>query len=120
VVPGDLLILEPAWRNFFENPKTVQYVHRAVAYLLLAAALWHMIDARRRQPGTTHARRALVLFHLVLLQAGIGILTLVMIVPPHLALLHQAMALGVLGFAAAHWRGTRGPYPLHTDIAVRA
>ena len=43
-----------------------------------------------------------------------------MVVPPHMALLHQAMALLVLGFAAAHWRGARGPYPLHTDIAVGA
>jgi cytochrome c oxidase assembly protein subunit 15 len=119
VVPGDLIVNEPAWRNFFENPKMVQFEHRVAAYLLLAAALWHMIDTRRRQPGTTHARRALVLFHLILVQAAIGILTLTMYVQPHLALLHQAVALGVLGFAAAHWRGTRGPYPLNTEIAVR-
>ena len=75
-----------------------------------------MIAARRRQRGTTHARRALVLFHLVLLQAAIGITTLVLVVPLHWALAHQAMALVVLGFAAAHWRGTKGPYPLPADV----
>ena len=32
-------------------------------------------------------------------------------VPLHLALTHQAVALIVLGFAAAHWRGTKGSYP---------
>jgi heme a synthase len=120
VVPGDLLVTEPAWRNIFENPKMVQFEHRVAAYLLLAAALWHMIDTRRRQPGSTHARRALVLFHLILIQAAIGILTLTTYVQPHLALLHQAVALGVLGFAAAHWRGTKGAYPLNTEIAVRS
>jgi cytochrome c oxidase assembly protein subunit 15 len=26
--------------------------------------------------------------------------------------MHQGMALVVLGFAAAHWRGTKGEYPL--------
>ena len=78
-----------------------------------------MIATRRREPGTTHARRALVLFHLVLIQAAIGIATLMMQVPLHLALLHQGFALVVLGFAAAHWRGTKGAYPLPTDIAVR-
>jgi cytochrome c oxidase assembly protein subunit 15 len=119
VIPEDLMVMEPAWRNFFENPKMVQFMHRLVAYLLLAAALWHMIDTRRREAGTTHARRALVLFHLILGQAAIGVATLAMNVQPHLALLHQAMALGVLGFAAAHWRGARGPYPLQTDIAIR-
>jgi cytochrome c oxidase assembly protein subunit 15 len=118
VVPGDLLVIEPAWRNFFENPKTVQYVHRLGAYLVLAAALWHMLATWRRQPGTTHARRALILFHLVLLQAAVGVATLMMQMPPHLALTHQAVALVVLGFSAAHWRGTKGSYPLHTAIAA--
>src|SRR4029077_9226640 len=32
VVPGDLFVIDPAWRNFFENPKTVQFMHRIGAY----------------------------------------------------------------------------------------
>ena len=119
VIPGDLLVIEPAWRNFFENPKTVQFVHRLGAYTLFVLALWHMIATRRRLSGTTHARRALVLFHLVLIQAAIGIAALMMQMPLHWALLHQGFALVVLGFAAAHWRGTKGAYPLPMDIAVR-
>jgi len=38
--------------------------------------------------------------------------------PLNWALLHQGVALIVLGFAAAHWRGTKGSYPLPTEIAV--
>ncbi|WP_245436101.1 COX15/CtaA family protein [Mesorhizobium tamadayense] len=120
VVPADLLLLEPAWLNFFENPKSVQFVHRLGAYTLFVAALWHMIATWRRQPGTTHARRAALLFLLVLVQASIGIGTLLMQVPLHMALTHQGFALIVLGFAAAHWRGTKGAYPLPYQIAVRA
>jgi len=71
MVPGDLFVIEPAWRNLFENPKTVQFVHRIGAYTLFVLALWHMVSTRRRRPGTTHARRALVLCCLVLVQAGI-------------------------------------------------
>jgi cytochrome c oxidase assembly protein subunit 15 len=119
VVPGDLFVIDPAWRNLFENPKTVQFVHRCGAYLLFALALWHMISTRLHLPGTTHARRALLLFVLVLIQAAIGIGTLVTQVPLHLALTHQAFALIVLGFAAAHWRGAKGSYPLPIEIAVR-
>ena len=118
VVPDHLFVIEPAWRNFFENPKTVQFVHRAGAYAVLLLALWHMIATGRKLRGTTHARRAVVFFHLVLVQAAIGIATLVMQMPLHWALLHQGFALVVLGFAAAHWRGTKGAYPLPTDIAV--
>ena len=119
IIPGDLFVLEPAWRNFFENPKLVQFVHRLGAYVVFAAALWHMIATRRRQPGTTHARRALVLFHIVLLQAVVGIAALLTQAHLHVALTHQALALIVLGFAAAHWRGTKGAYPLPTDVVVR-
>jgi cytochrome c oxidase assembly protein subunit 15 len=119
IIPGDLLILEPAWRNFFESPKTVQFVHRLGAYTVFAVALWHMIATRRRLPGSTHARRATLLFVLVLVQASIGIGTLLMHVPLHMALTHQGFALIVLGFAAAHWRGTKGAYPLPHQIAVR-
>ena len=118
VIPGDMLIIEPVWRNFFENPKTVQFVHRTGAYAVLLLALWHMIATGRKLRGTTHARRAVVLFHLVLVQAVIGIATLLMQMPLHWALLHQGFALVVLGFAAAHWRGAKGAYPLPTEIVV--
>lgn len=119
LVPGDLLLLQPAWRNFFESPKTVQFVHRIGAYVVFLAALWHMVATWRRLPGTTHARRATLLFVLVLLQASIGVATLVMEVPLHLALTHQAFALIVLGFASAHWRGTKGSYPMPTRPPMR-
>ena len=119
LVPDDLLLLQPAWRNFFESPKTVQFVHRIGAYVVFLAALWHMVATWRRRPGTTHARRATLLFVLVLLQASIGVATLVMEVPLHLALTHQAFALIVLGFASAHWRGTKGSYPLPTRPPMR-
>ncbi|ESY42122.1 COX15/CtaA family protein [Mesorhizobium sp. RSR380A] len=120
VIPSDLLLLEPAWRNLFENPKTVQFVHRLGAYTVFAVALWHMIATRRRLPGTTHARRATLLFLLVLVQASIGIGTLLMQVPLHMALTHQAFALVLLGFAAAHWRGNKGAYPLPTRPPMNA
>ena len=116
LLPADLFIQEPFWINFFENAKTVQFTHRTGAYVLFGLALWHLVATRRRQPGTTHARRALVLFSLVVVQALVGIVTLVLVVPLHWALVHQGMALLVLGFAAAHWRGTKGPYPLPTAI----
>lgn len=112
LVPGGLFAQTPAWINIFENPKMVQFIHRIGAYVILALALWHAIATWRAEPGSTHARRATLQVVLVVLQAAIGIVTLIMVVPIGWALLHQGMALVVLGFATAHWRATKGPAPL--------
>ncbi|WP_086994084.1 COX15/CtaA family protein [Rhizobium sullae] len=119
IIPSDLLIQQPAWINFFENPKTVQFIHRAGAYALFALALINMVIALRAAPQTTHARRAVVLFALVALQAAIGIATLLLQVPLHWGLLHQAGALVVLGFAVANWRAFYGEFPRDTIVAER-
>jgi cytochrome c oxidase assembly protein subunit 15 len=52
------------------------------------------------------ARRAAALAAMALLQAGLGVATLLLVVPIGMALAHQAMALLLLGAAAAHWRAT--------------
>lgn len=118
LIPGDLFVIDPAWHNLFENPKTVQFVHRIGAYTVLLVALWHAFYVAQHEPGTTHARRAAILLALVILQAGVGIGALLTQVDLHWALTHQALALVVLGFAAAHWRGTKGAYPLPGNVAV--
>lgn len=119
VVPGDLFIQQPFWINLFENPKTVQFIHRFGAYTLFAIALINMVIALRAAASTTHARRAVVLFVLITIQAAIGITTLLLEVPLHWGLLHQAGALVVFGFAVANWRGYYGEYPRATVIAER-
>jgi cytochrome c oxidase assembly protein subunit 15 len=104
VVPGDLFVQQPWWINLFENPKTVQFVHRLGAYLVLAVAVGHAVAASRADPGTTHARRAVLLLLMIVAQAALGITALLLVVPFGWALLHH-------GFAVAHWRGTVGEYP---------
>jgi len=36
IIPNDLWVQTPFWINAFENPKTVQFIHRMSAYALLA------------------------------------------------------------------------------------
>ncbi|MCQ2004629.1 COX15/CtaA family protein [Rhizobium sp. NRK18] len=119
LIPGGLFVQHPAWINLFENPKTVQFVHRCGAYLLFAVALWQMVWFAKKAPGTTHARRAAVFFGLVTIQAALGVATLLTQVDLHTALTHQGGALIVLGFAVAHWRGIYGEYPRPIEVAVR-
>ncbi|MCQ8781472.1 COX15/CtaA family protein [Mangrovibrevibacter kandeliae] len=120
LVPAGLFVMSPWWRNLFENVMTVQFVHRCGAYLLLTVAVLHAVAAWAQAPGSTHARRATVLALLVAGQASLGITTLLLQVPIGWALLHQAGALLVLGFAVAHWRGLAGPYPQVFRLAVRS
>jgi cytochrome c oxidase assembly protein subunit 15 len=99
-VPPELLMLDPWWKNFFWNMATVQFDHRLTAYVLVAAVglLWWKLH--RVDDAPPRARRAVLLFAALLaVQVGLGIATLLLVVPLHLAATHQASA--VLVFAAA-------------------
>jgi heme a synthase len=101
---SQLLFNEPWWRNFFENPLTVQFDHRLVAYALLATAIWHAVDVTRTLPRGAAHRSALALACTITLQAALGILTLLAQAPLWLALMHQGMAMIVLTVAVLHAR----------------
>jgi len=116
LVPGGLFVQSPFWINLFENPKTVQFAHRLGAYLLLALAIWQAVFVLRAEQRTTHTRRAVLFALLVMVQAAIGITTLLMVVPIDVALTHQGIALILLFFACAHWRAAKGPYPMPGDV----
>ncbi|SDK09118.1 MULTISPECIES: COX15/CtaA family protein [Bradyrhizobium] len=90
---------EPWWRNLFDNTLTVQFEHRMTAYALLALAILHAIDAVRSRAGAAVVGGAGWLVAAILLQATLGILTLLRQVPIDLALTHQAVAIVVLTLA---------------------
>jgi cytochrome c oxidase assembly protein subunit 15 len=105
--PSQLMFNAPWWRNFFENPLTVQFDHRMVAYALLAAVMLHAVDAVRIL--RSGAGGALALAAAVTLQAALGISTLLAQAPLGLALMHQAMAMIVLTLAVLHARALAAP-----------
>ena len=96
LVPSGLFAQHPWWVNFGENVATVQFSHRMAAYALVAAAAWAAWQARTRARGSAAARRAALILAAVLVQAGLGIATLLLQVPIAVALLHQAGAVIVL------------------------
>ncbi len=93
-----LFLLEPWWRNIFENVLAVQFNHRMTAYLLWFAALGYALYQMRNAA----AREAWILFALVMAQAVLGIVTLLYAVPLALGLAHQAGAVVVLAYASWH------------------
>jgi heme a synthase len=102
-IPAGLLIMEPVWRNLFENAMTVQFTHRMTAYLVILAVLAHWLLTPMRRQSDNAARRALNwLVIAIFVQAIMGVWTLLAQVPIHLGLIHQGGALVVLAFALAH------------------
>ncbi|MCX7308602.1 MAG: COX15/CtaA family protein [Afipia sp.] len=96
----DRLFFEtPWWRNFFDNMLTVQFSHRMIAYVLLAAAIYHAIDAMRLRANTVVTSGACWLLASIVLQVAIGVATLLHQVPIDMGVAHQANAIVVLTLA---------------------
>lgn len=92
-VPADIFRLTPVWRNFFENLPLVQLDHRLLAILtvLTVLALWAAI--LRFAVGRALRRALNALAAIALIQAGLGVATLLLYVPVPLGAAHQAGAL---------------------------
>ncbi len=106
---------QPLWRNFFENHLTVQFNHRMLAYGMVAIAVWHVYDMRRATADRDLRALASLYLSLLLIQAFIGIATLLYAVPIALALAHQATAILLLTVATLQAaRLNRSAEPKHS------
>jgi len=101
VVPPEILMLAPWWKNFFWNMATVQFDHRMLAWILAFAVPWFGWRVWRAAVPPRARGRAASLVAMLAVQIGLGIATLVNVVPLPLAALHQAGAVVVFGLALA-------------------
>jgi heme a synthase len=88
ILPSGAFDLEPAWRNFLENPALVQFNHRLLGYVLvtLGALAW----ARSRKSSMVHIRRAFDAMGIALVvQLALGIATVLHAAPWQIAIVHQ-------------------------------
>ncbi|MQA66056.1 MAG: heme A synthase [Alphaproteobacteria bacterium] len=93
LVPDGLLMLDPVWRNPFENVAMVQFDHRVLAVTSVFAVLWLGLRAARSMAAGRPRTAALASAAMVLLQGALGITTLVLVVPVSLGAAHQAGAM---------------------------
>ena len=91
IVPPDIFLIEPLWRNFFENVPLVQLDHRllamltALAVILIWAAAFRWLGPVSARAGCSTRQQVAVLVQFVL-----GIATLLTFVPVPLGAAHQA------------------------------
>lgn len=92
-LPPGLFDMSPLYLNFLENPVTIQFDHRMIAYLLMLYIPFVWLRAR----SYTLSNRTRNAFHLMLIifviQILLGITTLVFEVPVSLGAAHQGGAL---------------------------
>lgn len=98
-IPSDIAAMQPWWRNMFENPTTTQFNHRILGTTTLVSILITWLISRRAvlPPRARLAVNCLAAMSGV--QVGLGITTLLMYVPPHLAVTHQFGSLTLLSIA---------------------
>ena len=98
-VPSGLGEAQPWVLNLFENPLTVQFDHRMLGYTVVLATILQSGCLALRREAPELVTSAFILMCLALLQATLGVWTLLLAVPIELGLAHQASA--ILLFAAA-------------------
>lgn len=103
-VPGAVTAAKPFVNNFTENIAGIQFIHRTLAVILFAYVwfLWF----RTRKTDLTKAQKKGVewMTYCIILQFLLGVLTILMMVPVWLGLLHQlgAVLLMLASLYTAH------------------
>jgi len=110
LLPEGMAHLSPWYLNLTENLGVIQLNHRLLAYVLLALALWQAASIARSADDDGLVRSALVLAAGTLVQAGLGIATLLGAqggIPIGLGLFHQGGAAALLAIAVWHLHAVR-------------
>jgi cytochrome c oxidase assembly protein subunit 15 len=110
LVPSGLGAVSPWYLNLFENPLTVQFDHRMLGYAVVAAALAQAIWLAVKAAPQALIWSASTLALFAVLQATLGVWTLLLAVPIVLGLAHQAGAIAVFAAGLYHvWLARRVP-----------
>ncbi len=99
-LPSGWLAIQPAWKNLFENPVMIQFIHRSIAVLVVIAVLSSFALSLKQSFSTLNGWVVLIM----VAQVCLGISALVLRVPLALGAAHQAGAVALLASAlvAAH------------------
>ncbi|MAC78614.1 MAG: heme A synthase [Rhodobacteraceae bacterium] len=113
IFPPNAFFADPFWRNFFESPGLVQFIHRIVGYLVAAFGVVVWLRGRRStHPRTRGAFN--VMAAVLALQVVLGIMTVLYGAPAHIAIVHQLGAVAL--FTAILRARFLSLYPIATSL----
>jgi cytochrome c oxidase assembly protein subunit 15 len=120
-VPPGLGDASPWYLNLFENPLTVQFEHRMLGYAVVLAALGQLAWLALKGAAQPLLGSAFTLALFALLQAALGVWTLLLSVPIALGLAHQAGAIALFSVALYHfWLARHAGATPETYVAASA
>jgi len=120
-VPPGLGESSPWYLNLFENPLTVQFEHRMLGYAVVLAALGQLAWLALKGAAQPLVGSAFTLALFALLQAALGVWTLLLSVPIALGLAHQAGAIALFSVALYHfWLARHAGATPETHVAASA
>lgn len=86
----------PVWKNFVEGKSGVQFVHRYLAYFVVAMIFFIWYKTKNMNLTKPQKQGINLLLVLVITQFTLGVFTLIMHVPVTLGVLHQVVAFFLL------------------------
>ncbi len=96
-VADSVVAMKPLWINFVEGMAGVQFIHRYLAYAVVALILFIFYKGKRSELIMGQTASLNILLSAVILQFVLGVFTLIHAVPIGLGLLHQLGAFLLLG-----------------------
>ena len=88
-IPDGLFSISVWYLNFFENPLTIHFDHRMLAYILCVVIFIQFIHINKKFSGTSYKNSSLCLVAIMLYQDIVGIIAVVYQVPIIIGVLHQ-------------------------------
>ena len=88
-IPDSIFMINPFWENFVTNHYGIQFIHRTLAFIIVAFVFYIWYKGREIQHNHLQRKSLNILLSLVIFQIVIGIFTLILVVPISLALIHQ-------------------------------
>ncbi|GGH47208.1 heme A synthase [Mangrovimonas yunxiaonensis] len=89
-------IFEPFYKNLIENPSGIQFIHRTLAYLVVATIIWLWVEAKKINLSQLQKKSISALVVIVFIQFALGVFTIIYQVPLWLGVAHQIGAFFLL------------------------
>jgi heme a synthase len=107
LVPPGVFSMHPAIAGLLHHPAGVQWMHRVLGTVLLAAAVWLAWRTQGTTADTRSRRFAWGLAGGIAAQYLLGVLTLLLVVPVSIAVAHQVMALVLVAWCVGWFHHLR-------------
>ncbi len=89
VIPTGMSVMQPAWLNIFDNPVTVQFIHRFLAFTLLFLVAWFYIESGKEKLNNFQKKGIHVLIAAIGIQFLLGVITVLTQANIVMASIHQ-------------------------------